>query len=193
MFRIVAKSLKTGILTEPRPLRRPAPVRLPGDRLRQLHGLRRVRRRLPHGRDPGVGAGPGSSKAVAFLRRLHPVPGVRHGVPGAGRLRRTRLRGRRLHARPAHARRSVRRRRGRSRHFQPGRSPARSRASASPRRACASASAAGLGARCTSGRWTPGAATGASSRSRPRPIRCSTWSASGSTSSRARATPTCSS
>ena len=66
------------------------------------------------------------------------------------------------------------------------------RGSACPNRrpACASGSAAGSGARSTCARWTRGAATAANWRSPPRPIRCTTWNASGSTWSRVPGTPT---
>ena len=134
MFRIIAKSLKTGILTEREPFTARPAVRFPGDRLRQVHRLRRVRRRVPHGGDPGVRGGPGSAEAVAFLRCLHPVPGVRHRLPGAGGVRRPRLRGRSLHARPAHAHRPVRNRRRLAGRLSARSKPSPVPGSANPRR-----------------------------------------------------------
>ena len=117
MFRILARSARTGIVTDPRPARAAAAPRLPRDRLRAVHRLRRLRAGLPDGShrgrarrcEPWAFAQDEHPHGVALLRAVHRLPRVRPRLPRGGGDRRERVRPRRLHARAAHAPRLVRR------------------------------------------------------------------------------------
>ena len=54
MLGILARSLRTGVLTERVPFETRASFGVPGHRLQPVHGLRRLRARVPDGRDPHV-------------------------------------------------------------------------------------------------------------------------------------------
>ena len=95
-----------------RSARRPGVVRVPGDRLQSVHGVRRVRPRVPDGRHPyGAGRCRQEDRHLV-VRRLHSVPSVRDRMSGAGRECLAQRRGGCLHSTATRAQRIVRYRSG---------------------------------------------------------------------------------
>ena len=118
MFRILARSARTGIVTDPRPLAPRLHLGFPTIDFARCTACGDCAQRLPDGGHPGEPGRCDEPRAfaqderphgVALLRALHRLPRVRPRLPRGGGDRRERVRPRRLHARAAHAPRVLRR------------------------------------------------------------------------------------
>ena len=87
MFRILAKSLKTGILTEREPFTARPPFGFPVIDFARCTACEECAAPAPRARS-SCRAGAGPAAALALVCGLHPMPGMRHGLSRAGRVRR---------------------------------------------------------------------------------------------------------